>query len=285
MTLLAFSGVFITYGDMWLRHQKLNFVAEDVPDLVELHFSISGKGLVHNEVSGKLYDFAGNQQNIIYAPYFAGIGQFDPEERYQFFEVHYTTDRFLELAKDSCRVLQQFAEKIAKNEVAEIGTENRPISFAMHQCIREIMDCPYTGGLKLLFLQSKCIELLVLQAESFEQVMQCTKPLIKSASDKERIHFARTYLLEHAINPPSLSELSRITGLNLHKLKNGFKEVYGQTVFGYLSDYKLHKAKDALNSSTTSIKELAYELGYSSVQHFGNAFQKKFGIPPGKMKR
>jgi AraC-like DNA-binding protein len=32
-----------------------------------------------------------------------------------------------------------------------------------------------------------------------------------------------------------------------------------------------------------AIKDVADQLGDSSVQHFGTAFRKKFGFPPGKM--
>lgn len=42
--------------------------------------------------------------------------------------------------------------------------------------------------------------------------------------------------------PPSLLELSRLIGLNDYKLKTGFKEMYGTTVFGYLREQRLEKA-------------------------------------------
>jgi AraC-like DNA-binding protein len=71
-------------------------------------------------------------------------------------------------------------------------------------------------------------------------------------------------------------------GINEFKLKHGFKEVFKNTVFGYLSDYKLLKAKELLADSSKDIKSISDELGYSSVQHFSNAFSKKFGISPGK---
>lgn len=49
-------------------------------------------------------------------------------------------------------------------------------------------------------------------------------------------------LLERMAEPPSLLELSRLIGLNDYKLKTGFKEMYGTTVFGYLREQRLEKA-------------------------------------------
>jgi AraC-like DNA-binding protein len=89
-------------------------------------------------------------------------------------------------------------------------------------------------------------------------------------------------LLANANNPPCLTELAKIAGINEFKLKHGFKEVFKNTVFGYLSDYKLMRAKELLADNSKNIKNISDELGYSSVQHFSNAFSKKFGISPGK---
>lgn len=98
----------------------------------------------------------------------------------------------------------------------------------------------------------------------------------------ERIYYAREYLLANACTPPSLTELAKAAGINEFKLKQGFKETFGNTVFGYLSDYRLMKAKELLADKQVDIKNISNDLGYSSVQHFNKAFSKKFGISPGK---
>jgi len=92
-------------------------------------------------------------------------------------------------------------------------------------------------------------------------------------------------LLQHSLQPPSLTELAKIAGINDFKLKQGFKEQFNATVFGYLADYKLSQARHLLLDKNYSIKAAAEELGYSSVQHFNTAFKKKFGTPPGRLRR
>jgi AraC-like DNA-binding protein len=287
MVQLAFSGIYIVYGDMMLYEtKKLNFEITGEIDLVEMHFTLQGDGMLKNLLSGKEHHFKTNQHNLHYAPQFAGTGQYGGLDRYKFFEVHFTTRFFLELAKDSSPSLMRFAEKIVGGTDLDLFRENMPISFAMHQCINDIMHANFTGGLKLLFLQSKCIELLTLQSQMYEDADKAalTSSLIcKPGQDTESIHYACEYLLQHAAQPPSLSELARIAGINEFKLKQGFKALYNNTVFGYLTDYKLTQAKELLISNVP-IKDVADRLGYSSVQHFNSAFRKKFGMPPGKAK-
>lgn len=287
MVQLAFSGIYIVYGDMFLYEtRRLKYEITGDIDLVEMHFTLQGNGMMKNLYSGKEHYFKANEHNMHYMPLFAGTGQYGGKfARYKFFEVHFTTRFFFELAKDSSPSLMQFAEKIAKRNENDLSRGNMPISFAMHQCINEIMNASFTGGLKLLFLQSKCIELLSLQAQMYEDTVCNSSPIIyKPGHNADSIHFAREYLLQNATQPPSLAELAKIAGINEFKLKQGFKALFNNTVFGYLTDYKLSQARELLVSNMP-IKEVADRLGYSSVQHFNSAFRKKFGCPPGKVKK
>ncbi|MBC6110233.1 helix-turn-helix transcriptional regulator [Pedobacter fastidiosus] len=280
---IAFSGIFIIYGDVVVKEARLRVKSFDEPELVELHFSIKGDGVLENFITNKKIAIKANQHNILYTPYFDGIAQFSTDESHKFFEVHFQREKFVDLISDSSTLLKTFGDNIMNNKSVELSAENLPISLAMYSCINDIMNCSFTGGLKLLFLQSKCVELLALQAQAFVIADKKTeKPSIKSAYDKDRIHYAREYLLQNVNHPPSLTELAKIVGINEFKLKQGFKETFNNTVFGYLSDYKLMKAKELLADSAMDIKTIADELGYSSVQHFSNAFSKKFGVSPGK---
>ncbi|WP_316845270.1 AraC family transcriptional regulator [Pedobacter psychrodurus] len=279
---IAFSGIYIVYGDMLVKKSRLRIKSFDEPDMVELHFSITGGGIMENYLTNKRLDIKANQHNIIYSPDFDGMAEFTGGVTHKFFEVNFERSRFIDLTSESSILLKNFAENIMNNRSVEISSENLPISLAMHSCINDIMNCHFTGGLKLLFLQSKCLELLALQAQAFEEAAKKTESPSLKQYDKERIYYAREYLLANANHPPCLTELAKIAGINEFKLKHGFKEVFKNTVFGYLSDYKLMRAKELLADNSKDIKNISDELGYSSVQHFSNAFSKKFGISPGK---
>jgi AraC-like DNA-binding protein len=289
MVQIAFSGIYIVYGDMVMRQaQQLNYEITGDVDLVEMHFTLQGDGVMKNLLSGKEYRFKTNEHNMHYTPVLAATGEYGGHERYKFMEVHFTTRFFFELAKDSSPSLMRFAETIAKGNENDLSRENMPISFAMHQCIHDIMNVKLTGGLKLLYLQSKCIELLAMQAQMYEDALNvsATTPslIVKPGHDTDSIYYAREYLLQHAAQPPSLTELAKIAGINEFKLKQGFRALFNNTVFGYLADHKLNQARDLIIGNIP-IKDVADRLGYSSVQHFNSAFRKKFGVPPGKLKK
>lgn len=277
---ICLPDIFIVYGDMLLqqRHFRIRSMAGE--DVVELNFALAGNGTVRNKASGAQYHFQPNLHNMVYVPEFDGDASYQSLEPYKFFEVHFSRHYFLDLVKDTGSVLRRFAEKIDRKQEANAIQESMQITFAMHRCIRDIMDCRFSGGLKLLFLQAKCVELLTLQAAAFEQ-RNPGKTALTSVHDKDCITYAREYLQQHITDPPTLQELAAIAGTNTFKLKNGFKELFNNTVFGYLSEMRLDQARTLLQEGIP-IKEVADRTGYSSVQHFSTSFRKKFSMPPGK---
>ncbi|HWW41808.1 AraC family transcriptional regulator [Pedobacter sp.] len=277
--------IYIVYGDILFKQHLLYFrPTYDVPDMVKLRFTLSGNGTIYNYVNNKKYFFNSNRQNIIYMPELDGTGEYDTGCNYRFFEVHFAKEKFLQLSEHSCRSLQILADHLDRGHYAQIAEQNLPISLAMHDCIRSILNCKYTDGLKLMFLESKCTELLVLQAEAFEAALTKKQSLpLQSAYDKECIYNARDFLIQNIQQPPSVAQLAKICGINEFKLRQGFKGLFDNSIFGYLTDYKLNYARELLLEGK-SIKFVAFELGYSSVQHFSTAFKKKFAISPGQLR-
>jgi AraC-like DNA-binding protein len=107
-------------------------------------------------------------------------------------------------------------------------------------------------------------------------------PFLNDQETVRKIKHAKEYLLKHLDSPPGLKELAKIAGLNEYQLKVGFKEIYGNTVYGYLLDHKLDHARVLLDSSRFQVNEVAYQIGYANPSHFIAAFKKKFGVTPKK---
>ena len=279
-------GIYIVYGDILFKQEQIYFrPTDDVPDMIKLRFTLSGGGTIFNQVNRQQYVFGSNQQNIIYMPQLDGTGEYDTKHSYRFFEVHFSKDKFLQLSENSTRALQILADYADRGRYAQLSEQNLPISWAMQNCINDILHCNYAEGLKRMLIESKCVELLVLQAEAFEQAITKKEPeTLNSTYDRDCLYYARDYLIEHIHEPPSVAELAKLCGLNEFKLKQGFKGLFDNSIFGYLSDYRLNYAKELLLEGT-SIKSVAFMLGYSSVPHFSNAFRKKFAVTPGKLKR
>ena len=77
------------------------------------------------------------------------------------------------------------------------------------------------------------------------------------------------------------SEEHTFRGLE-HKLKEGFKQIYGDSVFSFLFDYKMEVARKLLESGEHNVNEVGHKIGYSTSSHFIAAFKKKYGTTPKK---
>jgi AraC-like DNA-binding protein len=75
-------------------------------------------------------------------------------------------------------------------------------------------------------------------------------------------------------------ELARIVGINDCKLKAGFRQVFGTTVFGYLHDCRMERSRQLLEAGEMSVTEAARAVGFVSRGHFAAAFKRRFGVNP-----
>ena len=152
---------------------------------------------------------------------------------------------------------------------------------AVNMAIHQILDCPYRGPLKRLYLESKTLELI---AHNLAQLIVDknghNRPFTLLPSDIERVREARDVLIRNMDNPPSLLELARQAGINKDKLNHGFRQVFGTSVFDYLRIHRLGRARELLESKEKNVTEVAFEVGYAQHCNFTKAFKKHFGINP-----
>ncbi len=273
-----FDGIRIGYAECNLQ-KDMHFEWQSDLELVTQYFNLRANTSNNSSVYGKDFALGNYQHNIFYSSESHGTIK-SHDTCLITFMVQYRTDKFLELARESNDVLQHFGSLVRLGQPSTLSPHNLYIDGAMVQTIEQIRNCPYTGGIKQLYLFSKCLELLVLQADAHHKAQSQYSRFLKSGSDKESILYAREYLLNHMEQPPTLTDLARIAGINTFKLKNGFKEMFGNTVFGYLTDKRLEMAAAAIARNEKSISEIALDMGYSSVQHFSKAYKKKFGRTP-----
>ena len=78
----------------------------------------------------------------------------------------------------------------------------------------------------------------------------------------------------------SLKSFALELGTNTHKLKYGFREMFGTSVYRFLKCERLRKAKILVQYGDESIKCIAHSCGFKSVAHFTRSFSKEFGSPP-----
>ncbi len=148
--------------------------------------------------------------------------------------------------------------------------------------VRELLSHPHQGGLERMRLEGLVLQLVggqLAELAMAERQRPTAAPLLRG-DDLERVGLARRILLQRAEDPPSLRQLAREAGLNEKKLKYGFRQVFGTSVFAYLRDHRLETAKGLLESGRMNVSEAAFCVGYASLSHFSRAFKRRFGLNP-----
>ena len=120
-------------------------------------------------------------------------------------------------------------------------------------------------------------------AESGE-VISKRKNFALNAYDREQIREVASHIQQNLANPSSIVDLSKQFGVNEHKLKNGFKEVFGTTIFDYLQQVRMKEARKYLLDSEKPIKSIAEMAGYQHVSAFSVAFKKFYDLTPGELR-
>lgn len=156
------------------------------------------------------------------------------------------------------------------------------ISPSMAIVLNQVFNYNLNASIKNLYYKGKGYELLSLFFNRSEDpdAEQC--PFLIDEENVLKIRKAKDIVLANMAEPPGLQELADQVGLNLKKLKMGFKQIYGDSVYSFLFDYKMEYARKLLDSGSYNVNEVGLKIGYSTASHFIAAFKKKFGTTPKK---
>lgn len=140
---------------------------------------------------------------------------------------------------------------------AEVEEEPGPLQM---QKIREVM---VENGFELLDEKKSLI---------VEQVKTLIVNLIHYDNDKPEAEKYSDYI-------------SRKLNLDYHYLSSLFSSVENVTIEKYIILQKIEKVKELLVYDELSLSEIAFRLGYSSVQHLSNQFKNVTGFTPSAFKQ
>ncbi len=160
------------------------------------------------------------------------------------------------------------------------GEDN--ISPSMAIVLNQMFHYNLNPSIKNLYYKGKGYELLSLFFNRNEDPNAEQCPFLIDEENVLKIKKAKDIIIANMAEPPGLQELADQIGLNLKKLKIGFKQIYGDTVYGFLFDYKMNYARQLLDSGSYNVNEVGLKIGYSTGSHFIAAFKKKFATTPKK---
>lgn len=103
--------------------------------------------------------------------------------------------------------------------------------------------------------------------------------------DVRRMQQICTYVMAHYVHAISLDEIAAEVGMNRSAFCSYFKRCKGMTFFEFLSAYRIDTACEMLMTTSLSISEICYAVGFNDVPHFNRIFKRIKHMSPREYKR
>ncbi|WP_157843156.1 helix-turn-helix transcriptional regulator [Bacillus sp. FJAT-42315] len=274
-------GLELVIADYHIHEQQMLDFQCDVP-MIELSFCLKGASVY--TLNGKEAQMRADISQLFFFKDVQIRRRNKAEEHMIVLEIKLSLQALEELMADvPDHIRVDFFKIIGSESVRSFLGE---ISPAVQLILHQILTCPYQHPLKRLFLESKVLELITIYFQQyFYEWTQCKSASSLKASDVKKLYQARELLVEQIDQSLTLVEIARKVGLNDFKLKKGFKEVFGHTVFGYLREQRMKQAIVLLQKRELNIGQIALTVGYTNPSHFAAAFRKQFGVNPSEFTR
>ncbi len=283
MSVVSMKGCFILYGIHKKNKEQMVLSRQD-SDIAIMTFQLSGQFNV-NEKDFEPYRIFDNDIHVTFYTNKRELVFVAPPV-FENFRIIFSPDKFKELLAKFHGRFSFFSELIDKGEYFNLFDKPLPISPKMKLIIRDILN--YKISIQILakvFYETKTTELFGLQLEQLYSSLAGINNGLSEA-DRQKIFEARELLISNISDPPiPIHKLAKLVATNEDKLKKGFKEIYGKSIYNYLLFFKIEKAIEMLRNDKLSLNDIASEVGYTDTAHFIRAFKKVKGISPGKYKR
>lgn len=275
-------GFRIWHNQYFIRQTAWLQGAMDQP-LLALHVVLRGHFRYHPEGIDEVR-FPEGHFNLVYAPVLKTRALFESDKEYMTFTLQFTP-AYLESFKPHFPLLADFLKNADKNVASLFNSLPVRATPDMIMIIRDILDNDFAEDVKKIYVQHKVTELLLLAFARITPAFSNVADIRLHQYDIDKIREAREYLLLNMEHPLTVIELSHKVGINDFKLKKGFKQLYGVTIFDFLLEARMEKARKLLSETNTPVHEVAFATGYKNVSSFTAAFKKKVGYPPSALKR
>ena len=244
---------------------------------IQFHFCLKGQGVLHYNDGAYTFPVKENKVVLMYNPQKALPIDLQLKPETELVSVVVSIKKFHSLfSQDAGHI-----SFLSPENLSQKFYEDRFFSPASAVVLSQLMQSRVIDGMQKLYLKAKVYELFCLYFDTnTPDLEQC--PYLENEDQVSKIRKAKALLLEHMAEPPTLGALAAQVGINTKRLKEGFKQLYGQPMYSFLLDHKMDEAQRMLASQQYNVNEVGLRLGYSTSSHFIAAFKKKFGTTPKK---
>ncbi|MDG1744000.1 MAG: AraC family transcriptional regulator [Polaribacter sp.] len=255
-----------------------NFEREISSTFIQIHFCLRGNSKFLFNNGSYSFDVTDNRSILLYNPQRTLPINLEIQPKTTLVTLLISIEKFHALFSKESGYIPFLSDENSNKKYYD-DTEIKP---SVSLVLQQIINSNSNSSIRDLYVKGKVYELLSLHFQKEENTDGEYCPFLVDEQNVLKIRKAKEIIISRMAEPPSLHELAAEIGLNLKKLKEGFKQIYGDTVYSFLFDYKMEHSRKLLESNQFNVNEVGLQVGYSTASHFIAAFKKKFGTTPKK---
>ncbi len=255
-----------------------SFEREIDSTFIQIHFCLRGKSKFLFNNSSYSFDVLDNRSILLYNPQRTLPINLEIQPKTTLISLLISIEKFHSLFSKESEYIPFLSSENSNKKYYDDAEIKPTVSIVLQQIINSNIN----SAIRALYIKGKVYELLSLHFQKDENTEGEYCPFLVDEQNVLKIREAKEIIIARMAEPPSLQELANEIGLNIKKLKEGFKQIYGDTVYSFLFDYKMEHSRRLLESNLYNVNEVGSQVGYSSASHFIAAFKKKFGTTPKK---
>jgi len=255
-----------------------SFEREINSTFIQIHFCLRGNSKFLFNTGAYSFDVLDNRSILLYNPQRKLPINLEIQPKTTLISLLISIEKFHSLFSKESGYIPFLSDENSNRKYYDDAEIKPTVSIVLQQIINSNIN----SSIRELYVKGKVYELLSLHFQKDETAEGEYCPFLVDEENVLKIRKAKEIIIENMAEPPTLQELANTVGLNIKKLKEGFKQIYGDTVFSFLFDYKMEHSRRLLETTQYNVNEVGLQVGYSTSSHFIAAFKKKFGTTPKK---
>ena len=266
--------------------EELNLCYDKESRLINFGFIFEGemeKKITGISFKNKVIKNKSGAGGILYSPESKGFINIPGGKRLKIFHVHISPEVLGGYIFDCMDIVPHGLRKIIDGKKDDFLVQHKydgKIKISLNEVFKEYSNTSF----KRLFLESKALELISLELSNLVKNNINENRIYLTSHEKKMVFEAKDMIDKLADENFTVPYIAKEVGLGINKLNSGFKDFFGTTVAGYKSEVRMLKARQMLQSGDFNVSEVAWNIGYTNVSHFCNAFRKTFNVLPGDYK-
>lgn len=271
-----FDGVRIELRNINLKKELRIDVNHNFP-FFKMHFEIEGSSSYSPKNKNSLPVFVSNgHHHLFFFPSVDGFLTYPAHTKRNTLEITLSLNFVSKVFKDNWEILEQLGDAIQQNKPFVFSPNSHMINAEIMLVIQQIANCKIDDCYKKAYLESKVIELLVLQLQDFKTDTE----YYDLTAHNDAIIKSKEFISNNLNKKLTIPLIAKHVGINTQDLKKEFKLKYGTTIFKFITKKRMETAVELLKFTDSSIYDIANNVGYKYSQHFSKAFKKHFGVTP-----